>query len=105
MYWPDSLGATVYDQTGRTTRWRLVLDEDVVMQSESAAWDVAVTWSGLLWAVALQPWPARERAALTSGYLRAVAEWVVLHPPAGWSRLMRTGDASGRWACPAPSRT
>ena len=35
--WRDSLGATVYDRTGRTTRWRLVRDEDVVVQSESAA--------------------------------------------------------------------
>ena len=52
------------------------------MQSESAAWDVAITWSGLLWAVAPQPWTARKRAALTAGYLRAVADWVVLPPPA-----------------------
>ena len=80
--WRDSLGATVYDRTGRTTRSRLVRDEDVVFQSESAAWDVAVMWCGLLWAMAPQPWPARERAALTSGYVRAVAEWMVLRPPA-----------------------
>ena len=100
--WRDSLGATVYDRTGRTTRWRLVRDEDVVVQSESAAWDVAVTWSGLLWAMAPQPWPARERAALTSGYLRAVAAWVVLRPPARWSladagTLLR--HAMGESAC------
>ena len=77
-----------------TTRphWRLVRDEDVVVQFESAAWDVVVTWSGLLWAVGPQPWPARERAALTAGYLRAVADWVVLLPPARWSRLMRAGE-------------
>ena len=92
VYWRDSLGATVYDRAGRTTHWRLVRDEDVVVQSESAAWDVAVMWSRLLWVVALQPWPARERAALTAGYLRAVADWVVLQPPARWSRLMRAGE-------------
>ena len=55
VYWRDSLGATFYDRTGRTTRWRLVPDEDVVVQFESVAWDVAVMWSGLLWAVAPQP--------------------------------------------------
>ena len=92
VYWRDSLGATVYDKAGRATHWRLVRDEDVVVQSESTAWDVAVTWSGLLWAVAPQPWPARERAALTAGCLRIVADWVVLQPPARWSRLMRAGE-------------
>ena len=80
--WRVSLWATVYDRTGRTTRWRLVRDEDVVVQSESAAWDVAIMWSGLLWTVAPHPWPARKRAALTSGCLRAVAAWVILRPPA-----------------------
>ena len=89
--WCDSLGATVYDKAGHTSYWTLVRDEDVVVQSESAEWDVAVTWSGLLWAVAPQPWPARERAALTAGYLRAVADCVVLPPSARWSRLMRAG--------------
>ena len=102
MCWRDSLGATVYDRTGRTTRWRLVRDEDVVLQSESAAWDVAVTWSGLLWAMAPQPWPARERAALTSGYLRALAEWVVLRPPARWSHLMRAGEREWPVGLPRP---
>ena len=91
--WRDSLGATVYDKAGCTSDWRLVRDEDVVVQSESTAWDVAVTWSGLLWARAPQPWPARERAALTAGYLQAVVDWVVLPPPARWSRLMRTGGS------------
>ena len=46
--WRDSLGATVYDKAGHTWHWRVVRDEDVVVQSESAAWDVAVTWSGLI---------------------------------------------------------
>ena len=92
MCWRDSLRATVYDKVGRTSHSRLVRDEDVVVQSKSAAWDVAVTWSGLLWAEAPQPWPARERAALAVGYLRAVADWVVLPPPARWSRLMRARE-------------
>ena len=47
--WHDSLGATVYDKAARTSHWRLVRDENVVLQYESAAWDVAVTWSGLVW--------------------------------------------------------
>ena len=55
MCWRDTLGATVYDKAGRTLHWRLVRDDDVVVQSKSAAWDVAITWSGLLWAVNLQP--------------------------------------------------
>ena len=100
--WRDALGATVYGRTGRTTRWRLVRDEDVVVQSESAAWDVAITWSGLLWVMAPQPWPARERAALTSGYLRAVAAWVVLRPPARWSHLMRAGEREWPLGLPRP---
>ena len=90
--WRDSLGATIYDTAGRTSHWRLLRDEEVVVQTETAAWDVAVTWSGLLWAVAPQPWPAREHAALTVACLRAVADWVVLPPPARWSRLMRAGE-------------
>ena len=61
-------------------------------KTESAAWDVAVTWSRLLWAVAPQRWLARERAAVTAGYLRAVGDWVVLQPPSRWSRLMRAGE-------------
>ena len=93
--WRDSLLATVYDKAGRTSHWRLVRDEDVVVQSESAAWDVAVTWSGLMWARAPQPWPARERTALTAGYLRAVADWAVLPSPARWLRTMR--DGGGAW--------
>ena len=48
--WRDSLGARVYDKAGRTTQWRLARDEDVVVQSVSAAWDVAITWSELTWA-------------------------------------------------------
>ena len=55
VYWRDSLGAGIYDKAGRTTHWRLVRDQDVVVQSESAAWDVLVTSSGLMWAVAPQP--------------------------------------------------
>ena len=43
--WRDSLGATVYDKAGHASHWRLVRDDDVVVQSESAAWDVAITWS------------------------------------------------------------
>ena len=91
--WRHSLGATLYDKAGRTSHWRLVRDEDVVVQSESAAWDMAFTWSRLLWAKALQPWPARERAALTAGCLRAVADWVVLPLPARWSRPTRVGGS------------
>ena len=118
VYWRDSLGATVYDQTGRSTRWRLVRDEVVVVPSESAAWEVAVTWSGLLWAVAPRPWSARERAALTSAYLPPVAEWVVLLllPARGCGSLQRGphggGGGGGRalplWRpllWPAPRRT
>ena len=93
--WRDSLGATVYYRAGRTTHWRLARDEDVVVKSESAAWDVAITWSGLVWTRAPQPWPARERATLMAGYLRAMVDWVVLPPPAWWSRLMRAGG--GGW--------
>ena len=62
------------------------------MQSESAPWYVAVTWSGPLCAVAPQPWPARECTALTAGYLRALVDWVVLQPPARRLRLMRAGE-------------
>ena len=72
--WRDSLRATVYDKARRTSHWRLMRDEDSVLQSESAAWDAAVTWSGLPWAGAPQPWPARERAALMAGYVQAVAD-------------------------------
>ena len=68
-------------------------DEDVVVQSESAAWDVAITWYGLMWARASQPWPARQRAAPMTGYLRVVVDWVVLPPPARWARLMRNGGS------------
>ena len=46
----------------------------MVVQSESAAWDVAITWPGLMCARAPQPWLARERAALMTRYLRAVAD-------------------------------
>ena len=91
--WRDSLGATVYDRAGRTSLSRLPRDEDVVVQSESAAWDVAITWSGLMWARAPQPWPACERAALMAGYVRAIADWVVPPPPARWARLMRAGGS------------
>ena len=68
-------------------------DEDLVAQSESAAWDVAVTWSGLLWATAPQPWPSRGRAALMAGYIRAVADCVLLPPPGRFSRLLRAGGS------------
>ena len=71
---PRHLGGTVYDKASRTSLWRLARDEDVVVQSESTAWDVAITCSGLMWARTPQPWPARERAALMSGYLRAMAD-------------------------------
>ena len=98
----DSLGATVYDRIGRTTRWQLVRDKDVVVRSERAVCDVVVMWCELLWAVAPQPWPARERAALTSGYLWAVAEWVVLQPPARWLHLMRAGEREWPVGLPRP---
>ena len=89
--WRDTLGATVYDRAGRTTVWRRACDEDVAVQAESATWDVAAAWSGLVWARDPRPWPARERAALMEEYLRAVADWVVLPPAARWSRIMRPG--------------
>ena len=54
---------------------------------------MAITWSGLMWARAPQPSPTRERATLMAGYLRAVADWVVLPPPARWTRLMRAGGS------------
>ena len=99
--WRNSLGATVYDKARRPSHWRLARDEDVVLQSESAAWDMAITWSGLMWSRAPQPWPACERAALMAGYQRAVADWVALPPPARWTRLMR---ASGSGWPPGLSR-
>ena len=61
------------------------------MRSESAAWDVVVTWPGPM-GRGPQPWPLHERAALMAGYLRALADWAVLPPPARWSRLMRAGE-------------
>ena len=33
----DSLGARIYDRADRTSHWRLVRDEDLVVQSKSAA--------------------------------------------------------------------
>ena len=75
-------GATVYDKAGHTTQRSLARDEDVVVQSESAAWDVAITCLGLMWSRAPQPWPTCELAAPMAGYLRAVADWVVVPPPA-----------------------
>ena len=39
----NSLAATVHNKAGRTSHWRLVWVEDVVVQPESAAWDVAIT--------------------------------------------------------------
>ena len=91
--WRDSMRATVYDKAGRTSQWRLVQDEDVVVQSESAAWDVAVTLSCLIWATTQQPCPARKRGALMVRYLRTIAHLVVLPPPAQWARLMRAGGS------------
>ena len=89
----DSRGATVYDQASRPTHRRLARDEDLVVQLESAAWDVAITWSRLVLTGAPQPLPARERAALMVGYLRGVADWMALPPPARWSHLMRVGGS------------
>ena len=91
--WCDSREATVYDKASRPTHWRLARDEDVVVQSESAAWDVVITWPGLVWTGAPQPLPARERAALMVGYLRGVADWMALPPPAPWSHLLRVGGS------------
>ena len=51
--------------------------------------------------MAPQPWPLRERAALTSGYLRA-AELVVLQPPARWLHLMRAGERKWPVGLPRP---
>ena len=39
---------------------------------------------------------------MTSGYLRALAEWVVLQPPARWSRLMRAGEREWPVGLPRP---
>ena len=92
--WRDSLGATVYDRASRSTHWRLARHKDVVLQSKSAAWDVAITWSGLMWARAPKLWPARERAPLMAEYLRAVAKLGgAFHRPARWTRLMRAGGS------------
>ena len=63
----------------------------VAVQSDNAAWDVAITWSLLMWAGAPHPWPACESTSLTTAHLQAVANWVVLLPPHRWSRLMRVG--------------
>ena len=67
-------------------------DEDVVVHSESAARDMAITWSMTVWARAPPPWPARERAALMAGYVRAVAHSLVLPLPAWWSCLIAGGS-------------
>ena len=93
--WRDCLGATVYDKAGRTSHWGRARDEDVLIQSKGAAWDVAITWSRRMWARAPQPWHAREGAALMAGYLRAIADWAVLQPPSRWTCLMRAGGS--RW--------
>ena len=53
--WRDSMGATIYNRAGHRTHWRLARDEDVVVQLQSATWDVAVAWSGLVWATAPEP--------------------------------------------------
>ena len=92
--WRDTLRATVYDKAGRTMHWRLARDEDVVVQSESATWDVGITWSGVVWTRSPQPWTARERATLMRGTCK---QWQT-----GWSHLMRAGRSG--WPAGAGGR-
>ena len=40
-----------------------------------------------------QLWLARECAALMAGYVRTIADWVVIPPPTRWARLMRAGGS------------
>ena len=48
VHWADTMGARLYHRCGAVMQWRVVRDEDVPVQAESAAWYVVVTWSGLL---------------------------------------------------------
>ena len=91
MQWCDTVGATIYGRAGRTSHWRQARDEDVDTQPLSAAGDVAITWSGLVWARAPQPWPSQQRASLMAVYVQVVADRVVLPPSASWLRLMCAG--------------
>ena len=99
--WRDTGGATIYDRTCRTTHRRLARDEDVVTQSESATWDVAIAWSGLVWARAPQ---ARGRPSWRRTCGRWPTRWRCCRQPGGRA-LCAPADKSGPWAYPAPTRT
>ena len=58
---------------------------------DSAAWDVAVTWSWLLWALDLLALTVSSRAELAAAYLCAVGKWTSLPPLALWARLLHQG--------------
>ena len=44
----DTMGASVYNQRGDVTHWRVVRNTNMTIRGEAEAWGVAVTWSGLL---------------------------------------------------------
>ena len=57
---------------GAVTQWRGVRDVDNPVKAESAAWDVAVTCSGLLWALVSAALTISRRAGLVAAFLSAV---------------------------------
>ena len=56
----------------------------ISLSRPSTAWDVVVTWLGLLRARGPAPLPINRQAGLLAAYLREVGEWTSLprHPPA-----------------------
>ena len=55
--------------------WR---DTDVLVRAGSADWDVAVTWSGLLWGRDPTALSINRRAGLMAAYPHVVGEWTSL---------------------------
>ena len=63
----------------------------VPVQAKSAEWDVAVTWSGLLWARDPSAPSISCRAGLMAAYLHTLGEWTSVPPASRWAQLHHRG--------------
>jgi hypothetical protein len=71
----------------RKQQWQLLPDLGCPVPSP---WDVAVSWSGLIWCRPPLRLPTAERSSLSVLHLNGAAQWIHLSPEARWCAIHRT---------------
>lgn len=91
VLWKTTSLFVAMDTLGRELRWRLLSNEDITPNT-APNWDVASTWSGLVWQHSGPPIPTVLRRSLITSFLSTADSWILSEPPWSWTTISDPTD-------------